>query len=232
MYDVTKESYDYVVTFRNNLEGERPMPKTTYFNLPEEKRERIFQEAVVEFRDETYDQASINRIVQRSGISKGSYYQYFKDKEDLYFYILQRIGEKKMDYMSPKLRKFEELGFFEALRELYRTGIQFALENPDYLEIGNKMMRDQSGTILRIKDQFSGQGEAIFVGLLEKGKAKGEIREALDLGLLSKLLMSMQMTVVEHYFEKHRDKGYSMDILEELDAFFDVLKKGIQEETS
>jgi len=206
------------------------MPKQTFFNLPEEKRERIMNEAVMEFKNYNFDMASINRIVEKSGISKGSFYQYFKDKEDLYIYIMTIIGDKKIEYLTPTLMNFNELNFYEALREMYRVGIQFALENPDYLEIGTRMMRDTSGIMLKIRDTFSPKGDDMFIALLEKGQKTGDIRSDLDLNLVAKLLISMQLSVVDYYFEKHQDEGYSMKIMEELDKFFDLLKYGISQE--
>lgn len=206
------------------------MPKQTFFNLSEEKRERILKEAVTEFKSYNYDVASVNRIVEKSGISKGSFYQYFIDKEDLYIYIMTIIGDKKIEYLTPTLMNFNELNFYEALREMYRVGIQFALENPDYLEIGTRMMRDTSGIMLKIRDTFSPKGDEVFIALLEKGQKTGDIRLDLDLKLVAKLLISMQLSVVDYYFEKHQDEGYSMKIMAELDKFFDLLKYGISQE--
>ncbi|WP_312649382.1 TetR/AcrR family transcriptional regulator [Proteiniclasticum sp.] len=203
------------------------MPKPTFFNLPQEKRTKIIEEAVNEFRDNNYDAASINKIVERSGISKGSFYQYFNDKEDVYLYIMSLIAEKKIEYLTPSMMNFSQLGFYEALREMYRSAIQFALANPDYLEIGNRMMRDNSGMIQKLRSVFGSKGDDMFVTLLRKGQESGEIRQDLDLQMAAKMLISMQMSIVEYYFEKHRDKGYSMEIINELEKFFDVLKNGI-----
>ncbi len=60
------------------------MPTDTFFRLPEEKRERIMESAWAEITRVPYDEVSINRIVQGAEIPRGSFYQYFKDKEDLF----------------------------------------------------------------------------------------------------------------------------------------------------
>ena len=203
------------------------MPKPTFFNLPEDKRNRILEEAIIEFRDNNYDAASINKIVERSGISKGSFYQYFNDKEDVYLYIMSKIAEKKIEYLTPSMMNFSELSFYDALREMYRSAIEFALGNPDYLEIGNRMMRDNSGMLQKLRSAFSARGDEMFVTLLKKGQETGDIRQDLELEMVAKMLISMQLSIVEYYFEKHKDKGYSMEIMDELDKFFDVLKNGI-----
>lgn len=73
------------------------VPKKTFFNLPEEKKARLLKAAYQEFSHASLDEASINVIIQESDISRGSFYQYFEDKEDLYFYCyhLLKVNEKE-----------------------------------------------------------------------------------------------------------------------------------------
>ena len=71
------------------------MPKQTFFNLPAEKRQRLLDAAQVEFRTYSFSEASISHIIERANISRGSFYQYFEDKADLYAYYGQMM---KKDY--------------------------------------------------------------------------------------------------------------------------------------
>ena len=64
------------------------MPTNTFFRLPEEKRNRLMDAAWAEFSQHSFAEASINQIVQGAGISRGSFYQYFRDKEDLFYYLI------------------------------------------------------------------------------------------------------------------------------------------------
>ena len=64
------------------------MPTSTFFRLPEEKRARLTEAAWEEFTQVSYTDASINKIVQKARIPRGSFYQYFSDKEDLFRYLL------------------------------------------------------------------------------------------------------------------------------------------------
>ena len=77
------------------------MPKETFQNLPEGKRQLIEKEAIHEFAVFGYDKASINRIVEQCQIAKGSFYQYFDDKKDLFLHLIARVNEKKLEYISP-----------------------------------------------------------------------------------------------------------------------------------
>ena len=64
------------------------MPTSTFFRLPEEKRQRLLDAAWAEFTQVRYVDASINKIIQEAKIPRGSFYQYFADKEELFYYLL------------------------------------------------------------------------------------------------------------------------------------------------
>ncbi|MGI6028020.1 MAG: TetR/AcrR family transcriptional regulator [Candidatus Heteroscillospira sp.] len=69
------------------------MPTGTFFRLPEEKKQRLIEAAWREFTRTKLTETSINRIIQDAGIPRGSFYQYFKDKDDLLQYL---IGDIKL----------------------------------------------------------------------------------------------------------------------------------------
>lgn len=70
------------------------MPTKTFFNLPIEKQKNLLEASEREFSRVSFDEASINQIIQDAKISRGSFYMYFEDKEDLYFYLLQKYQLK------------------------------------------------------------------------------------------------------------------------------------------
>ncbi|MEM9132894.1 MAG: TetR/AcrR family transcriptional regulator [Actinomycetota bacterium] len=60
------------------------MPQETWFNLPDDKRRRVFDVIVDEFIAHGYAEASLNRIATRAQVSKGSLFQYFDNKLDMW----------------------------------------------------------------------------------------------------------------------------------------------------
>lgn len=64
------------------------MSSETFLRLPEEKRSRFLEAAWQEFTEFSFADASISRIVRHARIPRGSFYQYFVDKEDLFTYLL------------------------------------------------------------------------------------------------------------------------------------------------
>lgn len=76
------------------------MPKPLFFALKEEKRAAVLQAALAEFAAFGYGGSSTNRIVRAAGISKGSLFQYFDSKEELYFYLLDSVAAELTDTLG------------------------------------------------------------------------------------------------------------------------------------
>lgn len=77
----------------------------TFLRLPEEKRSRFLEAAWGEFTRVKFADASINQIVRRAGIPRGSFYQYFADKEDLFYYLLGDIQAQVVRVFGQQLHK-------------------------------------------------------------------------------------------------------------------------------
>lgn len=77
------------------------MPTNTFFNLPEEKKQKILKAANKEFARVPAEQASIKNIVEDAEIARGSFYQYFEDKEDLFEYMMTlKVGNMHQNLMK------------------------------------------------------------------------------------------------------------------------------------
>lgn len=80
------------------------MIKKTFLNLPSEKRDRIVREIKREFADYPVEKISINRIIQRANISRGSFYQYFDDKTDLITVVTGEFSYYMYDVISESIK--------------------------------------------------------------------------------------------------------------------------------
>ena len=207
------------------------MPKQTFLNLPKEKQARIIESAIFEFKHNNFDSSSINRIIENSDISKGSFYQYFEDKKDLYKYIMTLIVEKKLKYMSPVMENPFNHDFFTLLREIYLSGLNFAKDNPDLVAIGNRLLADRSHSLYSeiIKDNIDTANQ-IFETLLARGIERGEIREGIDLKLTAYMVSSLNASLADYYMENNMIDSASEindSIMGTIDKFLDLLQFGI-----
>ena len=106
------------------------MPKQTFFNLPDGKRSNIINAAVNEFAEYGLENASTNRIVASSSISKGSFYQYFEDKQDVFMYLLTLLEQEKVDFFKDKHPPILNMDTFEYFRWMVKTGMEFNSLHP------------------------------------------------------------------------------------------------------
>jgi AcrR family transcriptional regulator len=76
------------------------MPTNTFFKLKAEKREKITTLALYAFATQDFEVVSISRLMQDLAMPKGSFYQYFEDKRDLYFYLFEHLQQKKDAHLA------------------------------------------------------------------------------------------------------------------------------------
>lgn len=203
------------------------MPKDTFFNLPADKRALIRDVAISEFAQYSYDAASINRIVAEAGIAKGSFYQYFEDKRDLFLYLMQLVSQEKAKYIAPVMENPEDHDMFTLLRELYVSGIRFAGENPEYAEIGNRLIMHRNESIYQ--EVFADSMPAatdFFETLLESAMARGEVRTDIDVKMFAYMIASMNALVVQ-YYAADSSKPFDEEMMAGIDEFIEFLRSGI-----
>ncbi len=88
------------------------------------------------FSKNHYNDVTIDSIVALSNIPKGSFYQYFINKDDLFTYIFQNIGLKKSSVLLEEITISRNLNFSEMIIQLIERANQF--ENQDEIMIGLK----------------------------------------------------------------------------------------------
>ncbi len=99
------------------------MPKLTFYNLPKEKQQSLIKSGKEEFSNAPLSEASIANIVKAAGISRGSFYQYFEGKEDLYFYLLNSyIADRKQIFRE--ILKKTDGDLFQAISDFYGSTVK------------------------------------------------------------------------------------------------------------
>lgn len=94
------------------------MPTHTFFNLQQDKQNKIIAVSKKEFSEHNFYGASINRIIKEAGISRGSFYQYFENKEDLFIYILDEYKYRMLESFSKNIKE-KKYDIFEFLLLVY-----------------------------------------------------------------------------------------------------------------
>ena len=161
------------------------MPRARFANLPTERRVGLLEAAAHEFAARGYDDASLNQILERAGVSKGVAYYYFEDKEDLFLTVVQYY----MDQLG--VGNFEELPetvtpetFWPELAELYRKPFVRSREYPWSFGVWRAAREVfRSAPHARLTG-FVNQYLGVLARLLKRGQDLGVVRTDLPDDLL------------------------------------------------
>ncbi|WVU11284.1 TetR/AcrR family transcriptional regulator [Natranaerobius thermophilus JW/NM-WN-LF] len=100
-----------------------------FTNIEPEKQDRVITAALKEFSEHGYEKASTNRIVKQAGIGKGMLFYYFKNKKELYYYLI----DYSIDYVTNEyLGHINEnvVDFIERYRQIAQIKMKKYAENP------------------------------------------------------------------------------------------------------
>ncbi|HXF84385.1 MAG TPA: TetR/AcrR family transcriptional regulator [Anaerolineales bacterium] len=174
------------------------MPKQTFFNLPEEKRKKIIHAAIEEFAEYGLENASINRIVANSGIAKGSFYQYFEDKQDVFRYLLDMLEKEKLEYFKEKHPPSMNMDTFQYFRWMIKTGMEFNSAYPRLVQAISRVMLTDG---LYYGKNFADVRERTRRGLHEiiaQAIARGEMDPSVDMDL-AVMIMETWSNAISNY---------------------------------
>ncbi len=107
------------------------MPTVTWTRLDGGRRAAVVAAAEAEFAANGFSRGSLNVIARRAGVAKGSLFQYFADKRDLYAFISDVASQRVRLYMEDRIRELDaSRPFFEFLIDLLDVWVGYFAEHP------------------------------------------------------------------------------------------------------
>ncbi len=167
------------------------MPTSTFFALPAARRERLVQEAIVEFSERPFAQASLSQIALRSRIAKGSFYQYFSDKLDLYRWLVtEEAPRHKREFLAASPAAADFWAGFETSIE---RGMAFLVEHPRLARLLAATADPAADEAVRgLHQAVCEAGLEQLRAQLEQGIASGAIRKpGLKLAVATRLVAAI-----------------------------------------
>ncbi len=182
------------MTTQSTTREEPAVPRDTFFNLPEAKRQRIAEVAIEAFSRHPYEKVSISQLVAAAGIAKGSFYQYFEDKLDLFRWLLfTEIARRKMAYLKeiPPLTSGDFWAHFELM---LLAGIRFALQHPRLSRVGAAAWRSSGDAELNaLHDEFLDLAVRNWHAILSKAQQEGHLRADVDLDVATEFTLAVMV---------------------------------------
>lgn len=101
------------------------MARAQFDRLKPEKREVILEAAAEEFAGRGYGAASVNRIIEGAGTSKGALYYYFEDKADLLATVVERALARVLEEVQwPALEDLSAADYWARVERLTRASLE------------------------------------------------------------------------------------------------------------
>lgn len=210
------------------------MVKQGFLNLTVEEQNRIIDAALDEFAEKDFKAASLNNIIARAGISKGSMYHYFANKEDLYFYLIDRALEAKETFLKQALVELSEplaeMNFFESLEFQMLASVDFAAQHYREHQLSVRLQNMDEGPLKErlFRDLSSAFEDYVKIMVVEAINA-GEIRDDFDKDFVIRILKFTLLHFIDIYpdFEEFMVDD-SMALKAETLKLSAFLKKGLQ----
>jgi len=98
-----------------------------------EKRKRILDSAIKVFAKTGYSDARIQDVAEEAGVSHGTVYIYFKNKDALFMSIFQEILGELIQYISSEIQK--EKNAEDKIRRIISMQLDIIEENPDLTKL-------------------------------------------------------------------------------------------------
>jgi len=210
------------------------MVQQIFKNLENDKKQRILETAIDEFASHGFRQASMNRMVQKLAIAKGSLFQYFVNKEGLF----KVIFDYAVDLVRQSLRQVKHEtathDFFQRIRRSLLAGIGFIQQHPKIYRIYLKMIFQED---FPLRTEFLQQmhlfSSEYLRPLVEKGIADGDLRPDLNVNMAVFFLDALMDRFLQAYCVSFLDAGLGLydasnaEIQQHLDAFIEIVRKGM-----
>lgn len=197
------------------------MPKSTFYNLNKDKKEKIKKAIRNEFSKNPLSKASISNIIEEAQIPRGSFYQYFEDKEDALKYILDEVAQKERKKIIDILNRNSG--------DIFKTSI----ESFDYIlnkNINEKEIQFLKNVVQEIKEEnidFQLPIRSNFKSTVEKWNINTEslnIKSEEDLKYILRILFIVTKTQIMDVILKRTSKEKSR---ENLIKQIQILKEGM-----
>jgi AcrR family transcriptional regulator len=170
-------------------------------------------------------EANLANIVKDSNISRGSLYQYFEDKEDLYEYIFDRLRAQRSEYVKPSYDGYKKKPFLDFFQEFYLLDSKFLIEHPSHIELGKMLYSGSDNTSRGLIHRLQARYKESFLLAIEHDKDRGIIDRQVSSSALADLCVHFVTDMF--IFQSIHTQFSLMNIKEHCAQTMDIIRLGV-----
>jgi AcrR family transcriptional regulator len=167
------------------------MPTATWDRLREDRRTAVLEAAEAEFAARGFSQGSLNTICREAGVSKGSLFQYFSDKADMYVHIAELASLRIRAAMEAEIAAMHwQEDFFGSMETLVEAWVRYFYDNPRELAM-TAAANLEPDTLARtvVRAAVNRHYLSVLRPIVEAAESAGQLRGGADVDALLSLLL-------------------------------------------
>lgn len=188
---------------------------------PLETETLLYEACLDYFSKYSYNEVSLNKILQQANINKGSFYNRFSSKMDLYLSLIEYIGQLKMALFA----KIDQttLTLRDLLLQQLQVAIAFAKTDPRLSDITYRISIENKDVLTHVNDYFGQSTEDSFRLFIQQSMDCGELRADINAKTLSNFLQQT-LTSASQYISLNQDEA---TINQQYQQVIDIIYNGI-----
>lgn len=193
-----------------------------YFGMPkkidhEERKETILKTALAVFAEVGYKEANLSLIAERCGISRPTIYQYFKDKDEIYYYAVKLVTGRLFYELSSIAFAEDDSDEIERIIKICTLIMDHAIASEAELTRLMEVMLHQkefNKDFSQIIYKRTAKLSILFKRLLARGMKNGRIKNEFDQDMVTKHIFTlMESFCFQIAFFKNFNRAESLDFL-------------------
>lgn len=168
------------------------MPTVTWARADPVRRAAIVEAAEAEFGNHGFSQGSLNVVARRAGVAKGSLFQYFADKRDLYAFVTDVASQRVRSYMEDRIAELDfGRPFFDFMTGLFDAWVVYFADHPRERSLhAAASLEVDTDARISVRTVIHRHYLQVLRPLVTEAHARGDLRADADTdALLSLLLM-------------------------------------------
>ncbi len=179
--------------------------KATFDKIPKEKRDRILNVAIKEFADNGFENTSIQQIAKKAGISVGSIYKYFENKETMFSMVVHE-GLSSLEELLISLADSSEDIIVKA-ETIIRELLKYSRKNPELIKLYCQLTTSDNSDFLNgISQRIEAVSASIYTVTISKAQETGDVRNDINPAffafLLDNIFMMLQFSTACDYYKE------------------------------
>jgi AcrR family transcriptional regulator len=197
----------------------------------DERKKAILECAKTLFSKQGYYETHISHIIQEAKIARGTVYQYFDNKDDIFITLVEDYYSRWRNMVSIEQADIDlnDISAKAYFQHRIRQTLFFMAEDSDLCNIALRVGLGLPEKVSMLIDRFDKRITSLIAEDLKLGQQFQKVRDSLNVEVTAVMLTGALLRTAFHFFvKKKKKKGYTKKEIEKIsDEFIDIFMSGL-----